>query len=168
MGRRRCIGRCTLTTAALVDLLIESGAKVRVANRYGMTPLAARLPRTGPPASSSASWQAGADANERDRRPVKRPLMTAARSDRVEAVKVLLAHGADVNARETFSGQTAPHVGGRARERRDVVEALLEAGVDVHAKTPTVLREDTRMKTTDFLATIEVGGQTGWVWSKLR
>ena len=34
-------------------------------------------------------------------------LMTAARSGNVAAVKVLLAHGADVNAREAWKGQTA-------------------------------------------------------------
>ena len=34
-------------------------------------------------------------------------LMTAARSGNVEALRVLLAHGADVNAQERWMGETA-------------------------------------------------------------
>ena len=58
--------------------------------------------------------------------------MTAARTGRADAVEVLLAHGAEVNARERFRGQTAlmwaaAHGGDAA------VETLIGAGADVHA-----------------------------------
>ena len=43
--------------------------------------------------------------------------MTAARTGNPDAVKALLAHGADVNAREASEGTDGAHVGG-GREQR--------------------------------------------------
>ncbi len=45
-------------------------------------------------------------------------LMTVARTDIVEAAKVLVAHGANVNASEKWRGQNRAHVGQRARAAR--------------------------------------------------
>jgi ankyrin repeat protein len=56
-------------------------------------------------------------------------LMTAARTGKVEAVKALLAAGADVNAKESKRGQTAI-MWAAAEGNTEVVQELLRAGAD--------------------------------------
>ena len=51
--------------------------------------------------------KAGADPNTRTTADGETVLMTSARAGNVDAVKVLLDHGADVNAKEAYRGQTA-------------------------------------------------------------
>ena len=60
--------------------------------------------------------------------------MTAARTGNVDAVKLLLAHGAEVNAKETRRGQTAL-MWAVAQQRPEVARALIEHGADVHARS---------------------------------
>jgi ankyrin repeat protein len=60
------------------------------------------------------------------------PLMTCARTGKVDAVKALLNHGAEVNAKETH-GQTAL-MWAAAEGNADAVKALLAAGADPHAR----------------------------------
>ena len=57
------------------------------------------------------------------------PLMTAARTGKIEAVQALLSHGAEVNAKETERGQTAL-MWAAAEGNTAVVEALIAAGAD--------------------------------------
>ena len=63
--------------------------------------------------------------------------MTAARTGNVEAVRALVARGADVNARERWFGETAL-MWAAAENHADVVRLLVEAGADVRARS-TVL-----------------------------
>lgn len=86
----------------------------------------------------------GADANYRHPNTDETVLMTAARGDarmqqpgqlvvdHGEVLKLLLKHGAEVNARDP-SGMTALMVAARAG-RDDLVQILLDAGADVTAK----------------------------------
>ena len=60
--------------------------------------------------------------------------MTASRSGNLEVVRLLLARGADVNAKETVRGQTAL-MWAVAQRHSGVVRVLLEAGADVQART---------------------------------
>ena len=55
--------------------------------------------------------------------------MTAARAGNADAVKVLLSHGADVNARENYKGQTAL-MWAAAEHHPEVVKVLLDHGAD--------------------------------------
>ncbi len=59
------------------------------------------------------------------------PLMTAARTGNVAAVKMLIAHGAHVNAGETWRGQTAL-MWAAVENHAAVAELLLESGADVN------------------------------------
>src|SRR5206468_2107141 len=59
------------------------------------------------------------------------PLMSAARAGRADAVKVLVAHGADVNARESTRGQNAL-MWAAVEGHVPVIQALIEAGADVN------------------------------------
>jgi ankyrin repeat protein len=58
-------------------------------------------------------------------------LHSAARAGHVQAVRLLLEHGADPNARETGDNTTALHWAA-AHAQLDTVRALLDAGADVH------------------------------------
>ena len=60
--------------------------------------------------------------------------MTAARTGNVDAVKLLIARGADVNAREQWFGETAL-MWAAAENHADAVRALAEAGADVNARS---------------------------------
>ena len=105
-----------LDNATLVDLLIKSGATVQVANRYKMTPLGLAA-INGNAGVIGRLLKAGADANDTIAEG-ETALMTAARSDRVDVVKMLLAHGAKVECARDLPRADGPDVGGRSRERR--------------------------------------------------
>src|SRR5262249_14677060 len=65
-------------------------------------------------------------------------LMTAARTGRIDAVRLLLAHGADVNARDSRRGQTAL-MWAAAQNNTEVIRTLIAAGADVHVHTASAL-----------------------------
>ncbi len=68
--------------------------------------------------------------------------MTAARTGRVEAIQVLLDHGANINARETVRGQTAL-MWAVLENHPAVVRLLISRGADVNAQTDTVVPDGT-------------------------
>ena len=65
-------------------------------------------------------------------------LITASRSGNLDAVKLLLDHGAPVNAWDTQAGQTALMWAIR-EHHSDVVQLLLSRGADVKARTKVVV-----------------------------
>ena len=74
-------------------------------------------PKTATRRSIDAAAGAGADANRRLPEG-ETALMTAARTGDVADVEALLAHGADVNAREELEGPDRADVGGAREQRR--------------------------------------------------
>ena len=60
--------------------------------------------------------------------------MAAARTGRVDVLRLLLAHGADVGAREDWRGQTALHWAA-AENHAPAVHALVELGADIDARS---------------------------------
>ena len=62
-------------------------------------------------------------------------LMLASRTSGVDAVRLLIQHGAKVNVVERWQGQT-PLMYAAANDRGEVVAALIAAGADVNARTP--------------------------------
>ncbi len=86
-----------------------------------------------------ALLKGGADANEQ--LPLgRRPLMLAARSGHVDAVRTLLEDGADVNAKEDARGTTAL-MQAADQGHADVIAVLIEHGADVAAVSKPVLRD---------------------------
>src|SRR5690606_13425139 len=61
----------------------------------------------------------------------ERPLMLAARAGDLEAVRLLLEAGADVNAREQWGGQTAL-MWATAQKQGEVMKFLIANGADVN------------------------------------
>ncbi len=115
----------------LIRGLLKAGAKVNVANDYGSTPLSEAAERADPEALRLL-LDAGADA-ESPNADGQTALMTVARTDVVDAAKVLVAHGAKVNASEKWRGQTAL-MWASAQSRAGMVQFLVAHGADVNAR----------------------------------
>ena len=112
----------------LADRLLAAGADANSANRYGVTPLYL----------AALNGSAGmierlleADANEVGNEG-ETVLMTVAHTGVVAAADALLAHGAQVEARENWHGQTAL-MWAAAEGHPAMVQRLIEAGADVNA-----------------------------------
>ncbi|MGE3578735.1 MAG: ankyrin repeat domain-containing protein, partial [Vicinamibacterales bacterium] len=119
-----------LGDAGTVDMLLKAGAALTATNRYGATPLGLAS-AGGNAAVVERLLQAGEDANAVvNGEPV---LMQAARAGSIDAVKALLAKGADVNVREPVFGQTAL-MWAAAAGHSGVVKTLVEAGGDLKAR----------------------------------
>ena len=116
----------------LVGLLIDAGANVSVANRYGVQPIALAA-TNGSAAVLRRLLDAGADPNAA-MPGGETALMTAARAGPPDAVRVLLAAGADPNARDDAGGQTAV-MWAAARNNVPAVHVLAELGADLHVRT---------------------------------
>ena len=116
----------------LVETLIGAGANARTANRRGVTPLYLACVNANP-ALVRRLLEAGADP--RGALPEgETMLMAAARTGSLETVTLLLDRGVDVNARESWRGQTAL-MWAVAQEHPVVARRLLERGADVKVKS---------------------------------
>ena len=121
----------------LADLLIAAGADVKKANREGASPMyLAGL--EGNAAMMGRLLKAGADPEEHG--PTgETPLMLASRTGNVEAIRVLLAGKANVNAKDGLRG-TTPLMWAVEQAHPGAVKLLIAAGADVKAVT----KADTR------------------------
>jgi uncharacterized protein len=115
---------------AKVNKLLAAGADVKAANRYGVTPLFLACQNANP-AMIERLLKAGADPNSVSTEG-ETALMTVARTGVVEAAKVLLDHGAKVDAREEWHGQTAL-MWAVDEKHPAMVKELLAHGADVNA-----------------------------------
>ncbi len=121
--------------AALATWLIEAGADVEVGNDYGVTPFALAA-RQGHADLLRRLLAAGVDPND-PRHAVnagETPLLAVARTGQVEALDVLLDAGADIDAQETWNGQSALMWAG-AEGHDEVVARLIERGADISLRS---------------------------------
>ncbi len=117
-------------------MLIAAGASVKAATRVGsITPLFMAC-KNGNAAMIALFLKAGADANSTDEHGTT-ALMTAAASGSADAVKTLIDHGADVDAREGAHGQTALMFAA-SLNRAAAIKVLLENRADAEATTKAV------------------------------
>lgn len=116
------------------QVLIRAGADVKLADRYGVTPLYLAC-TNGNAAMIKMLLNAGADANGVD--PTgETALMAAVRVGNLESVKALLDGGAKVDTTDPTYKQTALMIGVR-EGHASVVRLLIERGADVNAQTRT-------------------------------
>ena len=113
-----------------VDLLLRTGARATVANRYVVTPLSLAA-ANGNTAVVARLLESGANPNTAVTGG-ETVLMTAARAGRGEAVRALIDAGADVNAREATRGQTAL-MWAAAEGHADIIRLLIERGANLRA-----------------------------------
>ncbi len=119
----------------LAKALLRAGADANVTNRYGVSPLslaarAGSAPMLGLLLESGAAMPA-AEAALADGQTL---LMLAARTGRVDAVQLLVARTANVNAVERRDGTTAV-VWAAVGDRAEAVRALTRAGADVNVRS---------------------------------
>jgi uncharacterized protein len=115
---------------AKVNKLLAEGADAKAANRYGITPLYLACQNANP-AMIERLLKAGADPNAVSTEG-ETALMTVARTGVVEAAKFLLDHGAKVDAREEWHGQTAL-MWAVDEKHPAMVKELIAHGADVNA-----------------------------------
>lgn len=130
------------------ELLIAAGAQVNAANDVGVTPLYLSCTNRNP-AMVLKLLAARADPNA-TLLSGESVLMNCARAGDVDAVKALIAQGANVNVKEPAHQQTALMWAAAQRHGR-VVATLVENGADVRA----------RSRTYDQTVTSEVTQRTG-------
>jgi ankyrin repeat protein len=117
------------------ESLIRAGADVNVANRYGVTPLSLAAAE-GNARLLDALVKAGADVRKADAalHDGRTLLMLSARTGSVDALRLLLSKGANVNAVETRTGTTAL-MWAALENRAEAVRVLTNAGADVNARS---------------------------------
>jgi ankyrin repeat protein len=121
--------------AASAIALIRAGAHINARNHYGVTPLALAAQQGSAPVLNLL-LEAGVNPND----PMhvvnsgETPLMHAARSSKVDAVEALVRAGANVNAKETWNGQTAL-MWAAAEGDSAMVSALLKMSADLRARS---------------------------------
>jgi len=116
----------------LVERLLKTGADPKAANRYGVTPLHLAAVN-GSAVLIERLLKAGADPNAPGA-DGETALMSVARGGHVDAAKVLLEHGAAVDAREMWHGQTAL-MWASAQGHASMIGELLAHGADVNARS---------------------------------
>jgi len=122
----------------LVRALIKAGANVKLKNQFGTSAITeAAIIGSAPIIDALISLPprgAGADPNFKTP-DGETPLMAAARSGKVDAAKALLAAGADINAKETWGGQSAI-MWAAAQSQADMVKFLAskDANLNDHGK----------------------------------
>jgi len=115
------------------ELLIQAGADVNATNDYGVTPLSLACANIQNAAMVKRLLEAGSNPNSVQVKG-ETVLMTCSRTGNAEAVKLLLAHGVEVETKEPWRWQTAL-MWAAAKKHSDVVALLVEHGADVHSQT---------------------------------
>ena len=116
----------------LSQRLIRAGADVKTANRFGVTPLG-EAAIVGNPAMIALLLRSGASAREANP-DGQTPLMAVARTGNVDAARLLIEAGAEVNARESWLGQTAV-MWAAAANLPAMIRELVVRGADVNARS---------------------------------
>jgi len=114
----------------LADVLIAAGANVKAANKDGATPMHLASINSSAPMMEKLI-NAGANPNEIGAHG-ETPLMFASRTGNVDAIKMLLANKASVNATEKLRGTTAL-MWASEQGHADAVRLLLKSGADFKA-----------------------------------
>jgi ankyrin repeat protein len=117
--------------AAMTEQLIAAGADVNIANRNGATPLTLACTNASARAIERL-LKAGADPKAAPSG--ASPLIACAGARAVDAVRLLIAAGADVNTTDSWKNQT-PLMWAAAEDHADIVTTLIEAGAKVDARS---------------------------------
>jgi ankyrin repeat protein len=116
---------------AMTGRLLDAGANVNAANRNGATPLTLACANSGA-ALVDRLLKAGADPSIAPSGAP--PLLACAQGGAVSAVQMLIARGADVNAQDSWRGQTAL-MWAAAENHADLITVLLAGGAAVDARS---------------------------------
>ncbi|HEX5109412.1 MAG TPA: ankyrin repeat domain-containing protein [Vicinamibacterales bacterium] len=127
--------------AMLVDRLLRAGARPHPENRYGVTPIALAC-ESGSAAIVERLLKAGVSADATG--PYgETALHTCAYSGNTAAVRVLLAAHASVDPGDSWRGHT-PLMWAAAKGHPETMQALIDAGADVNARSTIIKWERQR------------------------
>jgi ankyrin repeat protein len=118
--------------ADLVERLIRAGARAADENDYGASPMS-EAAEVADARVIGALLKAGASANTANPEG-ETALMTVARTDHIDAAELLIAHGALVDAAESWRGQTAL-MWASAQGQPEMVKFLISNGAEVNARS---------------------------------
>ena len=120
--------------ALIVQALISGGADIEATTStyWDQTPLF--FAASNNVSATKTLVDSGASINARDSSG-ETPLHSAARSADPRLINILVAAGADVEARTTRYGRTPLHVAAKESKDPTVIDALLDAGADPSAQT---------------------------------
>lgn len=125
--------------ARIASLLLERGAKVDALDNTGRTPLLSIVSGSaGDLATLKVLLEHGADPKLLDGPMRIRALDYAAMQGRADVADILIAFGADVNAKDNMYGETPLHFAinkYRAGGAQEMVQFLIDRGADVNAKS---------------------------------
>jgi ankyrin repeat protein len=126
----------TLGEGPMTGMLLYAGANPRATTRLGgYTPLHLAA-QAGAAASIAPLLEAASEINARTATGAT-ALMLASRAGNVDAVRLLVDHGADLNATESAQGQTALMFAAAA-DRADVVKYLVSKGANATLTTKII------------------------------
>lgn len=120
----------------VVELLIKNGASIDAQNTHGLTALFAAVDK-GWESIVSLLLDSGADVNRTSKEgitPLMRSVLVAKSLGDPEILRLLLAHGVDVNARTPRPERTTALMMAVQVEEIETVKLLLAAGADVDMK----------------------------------
>jgi uncharacterized protein len=117
---------------AEVKRLLRAGAKVALANNYGVTAMTLAA-EVGNADMIALLLEAGADADSPNP-DGQTALLAVARTGNVKAAELLLGRGATVDAKEKWGGQT-PLMWASARRHPAMMQLLISKGADVNARS---------------------------------
>lgn len=126
--------------AKVVTILLANGAKVDSLDNTGRTPLLSFMSGNVDDVSTLiALLEGGADPNLLDGPVPFHPLNHAAMHGRADVADLLIAFGANINAKDKFYGETPLHQTIAAGEfaprgHLEVAQLLIDRGADVNAK----------------------------------
>lgn len=117
--------------AQLSAALLQAGADPNVANEYGAFPLS-EATMSGSVEVVELLLEQGAAVDQTSPEG-ETALMIAARQGNTPIARLLLEKGADINASETWGGQS-PLMWATAQQQTDMMRLLIEQGADIEAK----------------------------------
>jgi ankyrin repeat protein len=114
----------------LVHRLLKAGAKADIRNQFDATPIGEAAVIGSAPVIEML-LKAGVKADTPDHEG-QMPLMVVARTGALDAAKALLKHGANVNAKESWGGQSAL-MWAASQSQPEMIKLLIRHGADVNA-----------------------------------
>lgn len=124
----------------VVSILLKSGAKVDSIDNTGRTPLLAYLSGdVSDIPTLVALLEGGANPNQLDGPLPAHPLDYAAMNGRADVADILIAFGANIDAKDNYFGETPLHLAIYVGQdvpavQMEVAQLLIERGADVNAK----------------------------------